>query len=60
MSRPVRTTPIEVDSGALTRAMEVAREAGVYANRRDADNDGYRELIRLLCDEFHSEGGEHE
>lgn len=52
MSRSIRTTPINVDSAALTRMMEAARGAGIYASRREADNDSYKELIHHLCDEF--------
>lgn len=56
MSGSYRTTPIKVDSGALTRLMEVARETDVYSNRRQADQDNYEALIHLLCDEFDSKG----
>lgn len=52
-----RTTPIKVDSSALTRLMEVARETDVYSNRRQADQDNYESLIHFLCDEFDSGGG---
>lgn len=57
MTRSVRTTKIHMDSSALTRLMEVSREADLYSNRRQADQDNYEALIHLLCDEFESGGG---
>ena len=57
MARSYRTTTINVDSRALSRLMEVAREADVYAHRREAEDDAYEELIEILCDYF-QEGGE--
>lgn len=53
-----RTTKIHVDTGALTRLMEVGRRIDLYNNRREARDDNFEAVIELLCDEFDSGGGE--
>lgn len=44
-----------MDSSALTRLMEVARQADLYNNRREARDDNYEAVIKALCDRFEAE-----
>lgn len=48
-------TTVEIYSGALTRLLEVAKETGVYSDRREANEDGYQAVIELLCDRLQAE-----
>lgn len=48
-------TTVDVDSGALSRIMEVARETDTYDSRRAANEDGYQAVIELLCDRLQAE-----
>jgi len=58
MSQSYRMTRIYIDSSALTRLMEVAREADLYNNRREARDDNYQAVVELLCDRFKDESAE--
>lgn len=55
MTQSFRTTQIRIDSDALTRLMEVARQADLYDNRAEAADDNYEAVINLLADRFEAE-----
>ncbi|WP_225336654.1 hypothetical protein [Halomicrobium urmianum] len=52
MSDSYRMTGIYIDSAALTRVMEIAREVDIYDSRREASDDSYEEITHFLCDYF--------
>jgi len=58
MAKSYRRTRIYVDSFALTRLMEVSKKTDLYDSRREADEDDYEAIIKLLCDRFEDESGE--
>lgn len=48
------TRRIHVDRGAHSRLLRVADEADIYDGRHEANQDCYKQVINLLCDEFDS------
>jgi len=55
MAKSYRVTEIRIDSDALTRLMEVARQTDLYESRAEAADDNYEAVINLLADRFEAE-----
>lgn len=44
-------TKVVIESDTLTALMVIARERDIYQNRREAEQDGYREIVTKLIED---------
>jgi hypothetical protein len=49
---PPRSKKVPIEANAFARMMSVARELDVHDSRQEARQDGYREVLTVLMDEF--------
>lgn len=49
---PPRSKKVPIEAEAFSRMMNLARERGVYDSQHEARQDGYREILTVLIDEF--------